>query len=164
VSDHGRELSPAELERQGRAALGRPVTAHAERSRVESVNGAHRADVANVGHKDGKAVDKHTNGDQPDRRSPQQIERDIEAARANLAVTLDEIVDRVKPANVAARAKDKVRAQFIDSDTGAPRKERIVPLAGGVAGLILLVVLVKSRGKSDKNVKTGRTGKAGKKR
>lgn len=145
MSDHGRELSPAELERQGRAALGRPVTAHAERSRVESVNGAHKADVSNAGHGDGKSAGHDVNG-APDRRTPQQIERDIEAARANLAVTLDEIVDRVKPANVAARAKDKVRAQFIDSDTGAPRMERIVPLAGGVAGLVLLVVLVKSRG------------------
>ncbi|MGW1994274.1 DUF3618 domain-containing protein [Embleya sp. NPDC001921] len=123
---------------------------------MESVNGAHKADVSNAEHKDGKAADKHTGGDQPDRRSPQQIERDIEAARASLAVTLDEIVDRVKPANVAARAKDKVRAQFIDSDTGAPRKERIVPLAGGVAGLLLLVVLVKSRGRADKNVKPGK--------
>ncbi|WP_406286365.1 DUF3618 domain-containing protein [Embleya sp. NBC_00896] len=115
------------------------------------MDGAHKADVSNAGHKNGNA-----DGDLPDRRSPQQIERDIEAARANLAVTLDEIVDRVKPANVAARAMDKVRAQFIDSDTGAPRKERIVPLAGGAAGLLLLVVLVKSRGKGGKNVESAK--------
>jgi len=139
VSDHGRELSPAELERQGRAALGRPVTAHAERSRVESVSGAHKAEVA-----DGdKATDKHASEELPDRRSPQQIERDIEAARANLAVTLDEIVHRVKPANLAAGAKEKVRAQFIDGDTGAPRMERIAPIAGGAVALVVLIVLLK---------------------
>jgi hypothetical protein len=139
-------MSPAELERQGRAALGRPVTAHAERSRVESVDGARKADLV----KDAKVDDRqHDAGGQPDRRSPQQIERDIEAARANLAVTLDEIVDRVKPANVLARTTDKVRAQFIDSDTGAPRLDRIVPVAGGAAGLLLLVVLLKSRKKKN---------------
>ncbi|WP_424642260.1 DUF3618 domain-containing protein [Embleya sp. AB8] len=122
------------------------------------MNGAHKADVSNAGHKDGTAAES-TNGGQPDRRTPQQIERDIEAARANLAVTLDEIVDRVKPANVAARAQDKVRAQFIDSDTGAPRMERIVPLAGGVAGLLLLVVLVKGRGRKKRARQVKGTGK-----
>ncbi|WP_346012353.1 DUF3618 domain-containing protein [Streptomyces sp. SID3343] len=118
---------------------------------MESVNGAHKAELSKADvSKDVKAADrKHDAGGQPDRRSPQQIERDIEAARANLAVTLDEIVDRVKPANVLARTKDNVRAQFIDSDTGAPRMERIVPVVGGAAGVLLLVVLLKSRKKKN---------------
>lgn len=127
----GPERSAADLERAGRAALGRPVTVQAKHSRVEPVNGASGEDR--------KAVS----------RSPQEIEDEIVAARANLAATLDELVDRVKPANVARRTSDKVRAQFVDPDTGAPRMERIVPLAGGIVGLLALVVLVKRRGGKD---------------
>ncbi|WP_436786856.1 DUF3618 domain-containing protein [Yinghuangia sp. YIM S10712] len=88
-------------------------------------------------------------------RTPDQIEAEIEIARANLAVTLDELVDRVKPANVARRTSEKVRAQFVDSETGSPRMERIAPIAGGVVGLVVLVVLVKRRGGKPAR-KTGR--------
>ncbi|NUP30173.1 MAG: DUF3618 domain-containing protein [Streptomycetaceae bacterium] len=83
-------------------------------------------------------------------RSPQQIEAEIERARANLAVTLDELVDRVKPANVAKRTADQIRAQFVDPDTGAPRMDRIAPVVGGVAGVLALVIVVKRRGKRKK--------------
>ncbi|NUU21116.1 MAG: DUF3618 domain-containing protein [Streptomycetaceae bacterium] len=83
-------------------------------------------------------------------RSPQEIEAEIERARTNLAATLDELVDRVKPANVARRTSEKVRAQFVDSDTGAPRVERIAPVAGAAVGLVALIVLVKRRGKKKK--------------
>ncbi|MDI2131368.1 DUF3618 domain-containing protein [Yinghuangia seranimata] len=78
-------------------------------------------------------------------RTPQQIEADIEAARANLAATLDELVDRVKPANVARRTSEQIRAQFIDSDTGAPRMDRIVPVAGAVVGVLVVVGLLRRR-------------------
>lgn len=128
----GAERSPADLEKAGRAALGRPVTAQAEHSRVESSSGA----SAN-GSSRGPAGP----------RTPQEIEADIERARANLAGTLDELVDRVKPANVARRAQDKVRAQFVDPDTGAPRMDRVGPVVGGVAGVLVLVVVLKARGR-----------------
>lgn len=129
----GAERSPADLEKAGRAALGRPVTAQAEHSRIEPANGSGAHVAAPAGP-----------------RSPQQIEAEIERARANLAVTLDELVDRVKPANVAKRTADQIRAQFIDPDTGAPRMDRIVPVAGGVAGILALVIVVKRRGKRKK--------------
>ncbi|UGQ15536.1 DUF3618 domain-containing protein [Yinghuangia sp. ASG 101] len=83
-------------------------------------------------------------------RTPEEIEAEIERARANLAVTLDELVDRVKPANVARRTSEKVRAQFVDSETGAPRVDRIAPVAGGVVGVVVLVVLLKRRGRKKK--------------
>lgn len=128
----GSERSAAELERAGRAALGRPVTVQAKHTRVEPASGSTRDE--------GKAVS----------RTPEEIEAEIEQARANLAVTLDELVDRVKPANVARRTSEKVRAQFVDSETGAPRMDRIGPIAGGVVGLVVLVVLVKRRGRKKK--------------
>jgi hypothetical protein len=124
----GPERSAAELERAGRAALGRPVTVQGEHSRVAEGNGATDAEAKSTP------------------RTPQEIEAEIERARNNLAATLDELVDRVKPANVARRGSEKVRAQFIDSDTGAPRVERIAPVAGAAVGLLVLIVLVKRRG------------------
>jgi hypothetical protein len=124
----------AELERAGRAALGRPVTAQAERIRVETVSGS-GYDGATTGRENGRP------------RTPEQIEAEIERARAQLAGTLDEIVDRVKPANVARRTGDQVRAQFVDPDTGQPRMERILPIAGGALGLVMIVVALKRRGR-----------------
>lgn len=132
----GPERSAADLERAGRAALGRQVTVQAEKTRVEPVNGSAGAEVNAAP------------------RTPQEIEADIERARTNLAATLDELVDRVKPANVARRTSDKVRAQFVDTDTGAPRMERIAPIAGGVVGLVVLVALLKRRGGDKKKYKT----------
>lgn len=126
----------AELERAGRAALGRPVTAQAERSRVDAVNGSGADEDAKLA---AQAAGRP--------RSPEEIEREIEHARDRLAVTLDEIVDRVKPANVARRTGEQVRAQFVDPDTGQPRMERVVPVAGAALGLLVLVIAVKRRGK-----------------
>ncbi|HEY8978654.1 MAG TPA: DUF3618 domain-containing protein [Streptomyces sp.] len=100
--------------------------------------------------------------DTPDTRSPAQIEADIKRRRETLAETLDEIGVRVHPKTIVGDAKAKVVAnvdhtlgrayvqvnrvvsdvtsKFTDDD-GAPRVERIVPvalLAVGVVGLLVL--------------------------
>ncbi|MER5857634.1 DUF3618 domain-containing protein [Streptomyces sp. NPDC059688] len=100
--------------------------------------------------------------DTSDTRTPAQIEADIRRRREVLAETLDEIGMRVHPKTIVgdARAKvaanidhtvgrayvqvnrvvSEVRAQFVDED-GAPRLERVVPvalLAVGVVGLLTL--------------------------
>jgi hypothetical protein len=72
-------------------------------------------------------------------RNPDQLERDIEATRARLAGTIDEINDRLKPANVAERAKARARAQVVDS-SGQVRMERVGPAAAAVVVLVALVV------------------------
>ncbi|MFJ2646354.1 DUF3618 domain-containing protein [Streptomyces sp. NPDC087420] len=94
-----------------------------------------------------------------DSRTPAQIEADIVRRRGMLAETLDEIGVRVHPKTIVGDAKAKVassvdqtagrafvavnravaglRAQFVGMD-GAPRLERVVPvalLAVGVVGL-----------------------------
>jgi hypothetical protein len=83
--------------------------------------------------------------------TPAEIEARIAQRRAALAETLDEIAVRVHPKtlmyDVKARAVEtvdgaasRVRAQFV-SETGAPRLERIVPLAlvaAAGAGLLAL--------------------------
>lgn len=86
----------------------------------------------------------------PEARTPAQIEAEIVRRRQDLAATLDEIAVRVHPKTImgdakarAAAAADRtagrayvavnravtdVRAQFVSAD-GAPRLERIVPVA-----------------------------------
>ncbi|MEU9912776.1 DUF3618 domain-containing protein [Streptomyces sp. NPDC051001] len=100
--------------------------------------------------------------DTSDTRSPAQIEADIKRRRENLAETLDEIGVRVHPKTIVGDAKAKVvsnidhtlgrayvgvnravsntKAQFVDND-GAPRLERIVPVALVAVGLVGLLAL-----------------------
>ncbi|PRH78351.1 hypothetical protein C6N75_15425 [Streptomyces solincola] len=97
-----------------------------------------------------------------DARTPAQIEADIVRRRDQLAVTLDEIGVRLHPSTIMGDAKAKVastvdetagrafvavnrvvtdvKAKFTTED-GAPRLERVVPvalLAVGVVGLLAL--------------------------
>ncbi|MFE7166330.1 DUF3618 domain-containing protein [Streptomyces sp. NPDC057616] len=100
--------------------------------------------------------------DTSDTRTPAQIEADIKSRRAVLAETLDEIGVRVHPKTIVGDAKAKVvsnidhtlgrayvgvnkvvsdvRAQFVDEE-GAPRLERIVPVAAVAVGLVGLLAL-----------------------
>ncbi|MER5595880.1 MULTISPECIES: DUF3618 domain-containing protein [Streptomyces] len=97
-----------------------------------------------------------------DTRSPAQIEADIKRRRDVLAETLDEIGVRVHPKTIVGDAKAKVvsnidhtlgrayvgvnravsdvKAQFVDEE-GAPRMERIVPVALVAVGLVGLLVV-----------------------
>ncbi|WP_416982929.1 DUF3618 domain-containing protein [Streptomyces sp. T028] len=107
--------------------------------------------------------------DTSDTRTPAQIEADIKARRVKLAETLDEIGVRVHPKTIVGDAKAKVvanvdhtlgrayvqvnrvvtdvRAQFVDED-GAPRLERVVPVALLVVGVVGLLALGSRRRKS----------------
>ncbi|WP_427922197.1 DUF3618 domain-containing protein [Streptomyces sp. cg40] len=107
----------------------------------------------------------------PDTRTPAQIEADIQRRRDVLADTLDEIGVRVHPKTIVGDAKAKVAAsvdhtlgkayvgvnrvvsdvkgQFVD-DEGAPRVERIVPVALVAVGVVGLFVLGSRRGKGRK--------------
>ena len=100
--------------------------------------------------------------DTPDTRTPAQIEADIKRRRETLAETLDEIGVRVHPKTIVGDAKAKVASKVdhtlgrayvganrlvsevkgqLVSEDGAPRLERIVPVAllvVGVAGLFVV--------------------------
>ncbi|MFG2117592.1 DUF3618 domain-containing protein [Streptomyces sp. NPDC048710] len=106
--------------------------------------------------------------DTSDTRTPAQIEADIKLRREALAETLDEIGVRVHPQTIVADAKAKVvanidhtfgrayvqvnrvvsevRAQFVDED-GAPRLERVVPVALAVVGVVGLLAVGSRRRK-----------------
>ncbi|MET7382485.1 DUF3618 domain-containing protein [Streptomyces sp. NPDC005526] len=100
--------------------------------------------------------------DTADTRTPAEIEADIRRRREVLAETLDEIGVRVHPKTIVGDAKAKVvsnidhtlgrayvqvnrvvtdvRAQFVD-EQGAPRLERIVPVALVAVGIVGLLAL-----------------------
>ena len=100
--------------------------------------------------------------DSSDSRTPAQIEADIKRRRETLAETLDEIGVRVHPKTIVGDAKAKVvanvdhtvgkayvqvnrvvtevKAQFVD-EKGAPRLERVVPVALVVVGVVGLLAL-----------------------
>lgn len=95
-----------------------------------------------------------------DARTPAQIEADIVRRRQDLAAALDEIAVRVHPSTIAADTKAKIasavdrtagrayvtvnrvisdaRGHFTTED-GAPRVERIVPVAVGVVAVVAVV-------------------------
>jgi Protein of unknown function (DUF3618) len=62
--------------------------------------------------------------------APQALVSEIERTRADLARTIDEIADRVSPANVARRAGDRVRERISQVD----------PLVGGAVVLAAVSV------------------------
>ena len=73
-------------------------------------------------------------------RPPAQIEADLVATRERLVGTIAQIEDRVKPANVANRGKQKV-VSFYKNDDGL-RWDRVAMTAGAVvAGLVGLRVV-----------------------
>ncbi|MGN6088198.1 MAG: DUF3618 domain-containing protein [Actinomycetales bacterium] len=79
-------------------------------------------------------------------RSPAEIEREIQLTRDRLAGTVDDIATRVKPANVAAKAKERARAQVF-TPSGQLRTERVGIAGGAVAFLLLLKLIGKRREK-----------------
>jgi hypothetical protein len=101
-----------------------------------------------------------------DERTPAQIEADIVRRRQDLAATLNEIGVRVHPKTIVGNAQDSVRqavdrtagrayvavnravadarTQFVGED-GAPRMDRIVPVAVAVVTLAIVVVGMSSR-------------------
>lgn len=72
-------------------------------------------------------------------RSPAQIEADIDEARKRLAGTVDEIAERVKPANVVNRGKESAKAQVLDP-SGGLRTGRVAVMGAVVAVYVALKV------------------------
>jgi len=65
-------------------------------------------------------------------RSYAEIQADLEAQRARLSSTVDEIAERVRPQAIAQRGMDKVRGAFVHSD-GSLRIDRVAMVVGVVA-------------------------------
>jgi hypothetical protein len=77
-----------------------------------------------------------------DASSPHQLEQEIEATRQRLAGTIDELMFRASPKNIAKRETAAVKAYFV-GPSGAPRTDNILKVAGGIVGAVALFVLVR---------------------
>jgi anti-sigma factor RsiW len=75
-------------------------------------------------------------------RTAEQIEADIEATRARLASTVDELVDRAHPKNVAKRQIEQAKSQVVD-ERGQLRTQKIVAVGGAAAGVLAVLLLIR---------------------
>ncbi|HET6298941.1 MAG TPA: DUF3618 domain-containing protein [Kribbella sp.] len=75
-------------------------------------------------------------------RKPEQIEADIAATRARLASTVDELVDRAHPKNVAKRQVEQARAQVFD-ESGRLRTQKLVAVGGAVVGVVGMLLMIR---------------------
>lgn len=74
---------------------------------------------------------------QPAPRSVADIESDMEATRARLSATLDELKVAASPKNIADRQVRKVREFYVD-EYGALRVDHVAVTVGVVVGLIVV--------------------------
>ena len=75
-------------------------------------------------------------------RTAEQIEADIAATRARLASTVDELVDRANPKNVALRQVEQAKAQVFD-ESGQLRTQKIVAVGGAAVGVLAVLLLIR---------------------
>lgn len=71
------------------------------------------------------------------------IETEIEETRERLASTIDQLVHRSSPKTIVRREVTSVKSHFVDLETGAPRTDNILKVAGGVVGVIVFFAVVR---------------------
>lgn len=77
-----------------------------------------------------------------------ELEADIAATRARLATTVDELVTRTQPKEIARRQGENVRLALIDAtrtQDGGLRVERLAAVAASVVAVVVAVVLLRRR-------------------
>ncbi len=86
------------------------------------------------------------------RRTPAQIESDLEAARNRLATSIEELIDEVHPNRIKQRTVDRVRAivrgkideakNVVVDEDGELRTERVAAFAAAFGGVITFFIVV----------------------
>ncbi|WP_240617169.1 DUF3618 domain-containing protein [Nocardioides speluncae] len=71
------------------------------------------------------------------------LEAEIEETRERLASTIDQLVHRSSPKTIVRREVTSVKSHFVDLQTGAPRTDNILKVAGGVVGVIVFFAVVR---------------------
>ena len=77
-----------------------------------------------------------------DAASPDELVAEIEETRERLAQTVDTLIDRTSPKNIARRNLASIKAQFVD-ENGSPRLETIAVVVGGIVGFAGLVLVIR---------------------
>ena len=70
------------------------------------------------------------------------FDADIAATRARLASTVDDLVDRAHPKNVARRQLEQAKAQVID-EGGRLRTEKLVAVGGAAVAVLGVLLLIR---------------------
>lgn len=81
-------------------------------------------------------------------QSVAQLEAEIEAVRARLAGTIDELAYRAQPQEIARRQTASMRASFRDAthaEDGSLRTERIAMVLGAIAAVAIALGLLRRR-------------------
>jgi len=73
-------------------------------------------------------------------RSADEIQRDIENARASLAVAIDQLVYRTNPKRIANNAK-----QSLIEKAQSPQGKKVIGGAGALIGILVIRRIIKSR-------------------
>ena len=69
------------------------------------------------------------------------LERESEETRQRLASTIDQLAYRANPKTIVGREVTSVKSHFVDLESGAPRTDNIIKVAGGVVGALVLLVI-----------------------
>ena len=75
-------------------------------------------------------------------RTAEQIEADIAATRARLASTVDELVDRASPKNLALRQVEQAKSQVFD-EQGQLRTQKLLAVVGALAGVVGVLLVIR---------------------
>ena len=71
------------------------------------------------------------------------LEREIEETRKRLASTIDQLAYRAHPKTIVGRQVTTVKSHFVELDTGAPRTDNILKVAGALVGAVVLFAIVR---------------------
>jgi hypothetical protein len=75
--------------------------------------------------------------------APSALAREIEETRERLAGTIDELIYRAHPKTIVGREVADLKAFFVDPASGEPRTENILKVVGGVAGFVVVLVVIR---------------------
>jgi hypothetical protein len=71
------------------------------------------------------------------------LELEMEATRERLAGTIDQLVHRASPKTIVRREIISIKGYFVDLESGQPRTDNILKVAGGVLGIVVLFAVVR---------------------
>ena len=71
------------------------------------------------------------------------LELEMEATRERLASTIDQLVHRASPKTIARREITSIKGYFVDLESGHPRTDNILKVAGGVLGVVVLFAVLR---------------------